>query len=121
MENKTTKKTAVKKQTTKKVEVAKKATKTKALKVVETKPVENTQKAFKSALDEVLSQHKLSDIQLSQKGKELILWAAYEKEGYVRKIWKKIPFNSQKELLDIMKKLTALVEVKIPQHIPQGA
>ena len=117
MENKTTKKTAVKKQTTKKVEVAKK---TKALKVAEVKPVEAKQKVFKTALEEVLSQHQLSDIQLNHTNKGLVLWVSYEKEGYVRKIWRKIQFNSQKELLDIMKKLTALVDVK-PQQIPQGA
>ncbi len=81
-----------------------------------------TQKQFKSALDEVLAQHKLSDVQLNtQDGKGLVLWVSYEKEGYVRKIWRKIQFNSQKELIDIMKKLTALLEIKTPQQIPQGA
>lgn len=127
MENKKTtnrKVAEIKTKATKKVATAKKAVtaKTKA----KVAPVEvkapATQKQFKSALDEVLAQHKLSDVQLNtQDGKGLVLWVSYEKEGYVRKIWRKIQFNSQKELIDIMKKLAALLEIKTPQQIPQGA
>lgn len=127
MENKKTtnrKVAEIKTKATKKVATAKKAVtvKTKA----KVAPVEvkapATQKQFKSALGEVLAQHKLSDVQLNTlDGKGLVLWVSYEKEGYVRKIWRKIQFNSQKELIDIMKKLTALLEIKTPQQIPQGA